>query len=269
MKSDILVIIPVHTYSQEISVMLDRALASVPKGITKVIACPLDIHESIVNDFKDKYNDGTLVVDGDSESTSFQRQVNYCVNDYKNAYQWFSVLEFDDEYTPYWFDEVERYFAENPNASMFMPLTDLVRREGEKIQYVGYGNEAPWASAFSNEIGVIDFEVLTNYFDFYATGSVININDFLEVGGLKESMKLTFWYEFMLRFTNKEKSIFVVPKIGYKHWVGRDNSMYDIYSKELNEDESTWWYNIAKEECYFTHDRNKTYENREDKEDED
>ena len=45
------------------------------------------------------------------------------------------------------------------------------------------------------------------------TGSIFNTADWKEVGGLKPQIKLTFWYEWMLRLTNKGKDIFVIPKI--------------------------------------------------------
>jgi hypothetical protein len=40
---------------------------------------------------------------------------------------------------------------------------------------------------------------------------------FKTIGGYKPSIKLTFNYEFLLRFTNTGRNIMVIPKMGYKH----------------------------------------------------
>ena len=114
-------------------------------------------------------------------------------------------------------------------------------------EYIGVKNEAPWASSFSNEIGYIDYECLDSFFDFYPTGCVFNTEDWLEVGGLKPSIELTFWYEFMLRMTNSGKKIYVIPKVGYNHYVNRENSLFDIYSKTITNEEAEQWFNTAKE----------------------
>ena len=118
--------------------------------------------------------------------------------------------------------------------------------------YIGFGNEAPWASSFSNEIGFIDNECLQNYFDFYMTGSIFNTDDWKEVGGLKPMIKITFWYEWLLRMTNKGKKIYVIPKVGYNHKLGRNGSIVDTYRKTVGEDESNFFFELAKRE-YFYH----------------
>lgn len=259
---EIVVIIPVHEYDTDVKNMLSAAIESV-KNKKICISCSKEIKKGIEKDFE-----LPLMFATEAKNNSFQSLVNAGVKFLnKNKYNWFSVLEFDDTYTPYWFDEVERYFSANPDVSVFMPLTHLVKQNGEeKVMFLGYGNEAPWASAFSNEIGFVDFEVLSNYFDFYLTGSVINVSDFITVGCLKESMKLVFWYEFLLRLTNKEKKVYVVPKVGYTHLVDRKNSLFDIYKNTLDKEETEWWYDLAKQECYFLKDRNKTYNKNEEEE---
>ncbi len=76
---------------------------------------------------------------------------------------------------------------------------------------------------------------------------------------LKESIKLTFWYEFMLRALKKGEKFYVIPKIGYRHILGRDNSLLMQYRKEIDEKESDFWFRTAKSESFFDKDRNKTY----------
>lgn len=254
---EIVVVIPVHEYDQSIKEMLSRAIESIPTGKRVCITCTDEIKEKIEGDFKQ-----ALMFCTNAKSTSFQALINAAVKFLsKNNYKWFSILEFDDTYTPYWFGEAERYYSANPDVSIFMPLTHLVKEgKDENISFFGYGNEAPWASAFSNEIGFVDYEVLSNYFDFYLTGSIFNVDDFIYAGYLKESIKLVFWYEFLLRLTSKNKKVYVVPKVGYTHLVDRKNSLFDIYKSTLSEKEIEWWYDLAKQECHYLKDRNKTYE---------
>ena len=46
-------------------------------------------------------------------------------------------------------------------------------------------------------------------------------------------MKLTFWYEYLLRAVNNGKKIYVIPKVGYRHHILRDDSLSDFYSKNM------------------------------------
>jgi hypothetical protein len=194
------------------------------------------------------------------DGTSFAELVENGVKAFNNNpdVKWFSILEFDDTYTPIWLDNVKKYIDFMPETSVFMCLEDITDFNNGK--YIGFGNEAAWASSFSNEIGYIDNDCLQNYFDFYLTGSVFNIKDWLEVGGLKPSIKITFWYEWMLRATSKGKKIFVIPKVGYNHTLGRESSLVETYKKEIDKNETQWWFDLAKRESYFKEDRKKTYE---------
>ena len=98
------------------------------------------------------------------------------------------------------------------------------------------------------------------YFDFYLTGGVYRTSDWIECGGLKPSIKLTFWYEYLLRATNKGQKVYVIPKLGYKHYLNRPQSLLDIYTHTVDEKESKWWYDLSKEEFIHKEDRNKTYD---------
>jgi hypothetical protein len=136
-----------------------------------------------------------------------------------------------------------------PDTSVFMCLEDITDFNNGK--YIGFGNAEAYASAFSNELGFIDYDCLQNYFDFYLTGSVFNIKDWIEVGGLKTNIKLTFWYEWLLRATNKNKKVFVIPKVGYNHSLGREGSLVNIYRKNMSQDEIQWHFDLAKREHFF------------------
>lgn len=252
---DITVIIPVHEHNDFVKSLLNRAIVSVPSEYKIVVSTSLEVDFSYLTE---EYSNVNILTN--SAKNDFCSLVNYAVNEIDT--KWFSILEFDDEYTNIWFNNVEKYIEYNPEVSVFLPLEELI--DFNQNKFIGYGNEAPWASSFSNEIGYIDNDCLQQYFDFYLTGAIFNTDDWKTYGGLKPSIKISFWYEFLLRITNKGKKVFVIPKLGYKHYVDRENSLYDIYRKTIDEKESTWYFELAKQECFYIQDRNKTYENKEE-----
>lgn len=247
--SDITVIIPVHEWNENVEKLFGEAVKSVPKDIQIIVSTTSKIaKEGWTNKYKIVKHD---------KSTSFQSLVNAGVNEVKT--EWFSILEFDDEYSPIWFDNFIKYQEYNQQYNIFLPLNDLYNVEGGKDEFVGNGNEAVWAASFSDEIGVIDERSLDDYFDFYLTGGIFRKSTWDEIGGLKESIKLTFWYEFMLRASHKGEKIYVVPKVGYAHILGRDGSLMVQYRSEMDTNESDFWYKIAKKESYHKEDRNRVY----------
>lgn len=255
-----LVIIPVHEYNETVKVLLERALASVPSKYSVVISTTDELNRKYNKElnqllqFDNQTSATRSIVVNTTNKSDFCTLVNNAVSD---EYKWFSILEFDDEYTDIWFDNVEKFLEFKADVSVFLPLTELV--DSENGRFISYGNEAPWASSFSETIGYIDYECLGDFFDFYLTGGVFNVQDWLNVGGLKSSMKLTFWYEFLLRLTNNNKKVYVIPKLGYKHTANRVGSLYSLYNDTITEKEAAWWYKTAKEECFFTQDRNTEY----------
>ena len=194
----------------------------------------------------------------ENENTWFSAQINAAVKKVKTDY--FAILEYDDEFTPIWFDNVVKYINTGDDISVFLPLTEVFDAEHKEVGPVGYVNEAVWASSFSEKLGYFDNECLQDYLIFNTTGGVFRTKDFIEVGGLKESMKLSFWYEFLLRTLNKEKNVFVIPKVGYFHIVNRTGSLADEYAKTMSERESEFWIELARKEYLYKKDRNKTYE---------
>lgn len=254
---NLIVVIPVHEFNDEVGKLLTNAINSVQENIEVRVSCKKGLENKIKKFLKD-WSDIKIIA---NEKSDFASLVN---NGIKNS-KYFSILEFDDEYTPIWFNNVEKYIETMPDVSVFIPLTDIVDFDTKKFS--GCGNEAPWASAFSNNIGFIDNDCLQNFFDFYMTGSVFNTDDWNEVGGLKPSIKLTFWYEYMLRATNKDQKIFVVPKVGYNHYMGRKDSLTENYRENMSKEEQEFWFKLAKKEYFFKEDRNKTFENQTETED--
>lgn len=250
---DITIIVPVVNMENEKNKELFiRAIESIDDSQIIVVGPENDI-KTIENL---KLSKIMRVLVNKSQDTSYAFQVNYAVKDVKTTY--FSVLEFDDTYTSIWFKNVQQYLdADTEDTFAFLPLTEVI---DVNMGPVGFANEAVWASSFSEEIGCYDLQCLEDYLDFNTSGGIFKTQDFITLGSLKASMKLSFWYEFLLRATYKGKRIFVIPKIGYNHFIGREDSLSYIYGNNMSEAEANWWINLAKKEYFFPHDRNKTYQ---------
>lgn len=256
---ELVVIIPMNEFGKENIELLNKAVESVPSELNVLLSIPKGIDGKKLKGISDR-----LGVVSESEGSSFAELVNAAANVIEE--KWFSILEFDDTYTPIWYDNAKKYIEFMPSTSVFMYLEDIT--DFNNGNYLGFGNEAAWASSFSNEIGFLDNDCLQNYFDFYMTGSIFNTADWREIGGLKPSIKITFWYEWLLRMTNKGKTVYVIPKVGYNHKLGRKGSLVETYKETVDQDETQFWFDLAKRESLFKEDRNKTYEQyKEDTED--
>ena len=250
---DIVVIIPVHEISDDVRELLPRAIKSVPKGMEIRVSCANGLSEGLKEIIGNNKNVVLYEDENENSGNGFQKLVNQAVGESN----WFTILEFDDEFTEIWLNNALKYIDFKPEISVLMCMEDMFDDKGE---YIGIGNDAPWASSFSNELGYIDNDCLNDYFDFYMTGSLFNTSDWETCGGLKESMKVTFWYEFMLRLTQMGKQIFVMPKVGYKHMLGRKGSLIEIYKETISDEEGQWWFDLARQEYFFKEDRNKAYQ---------
>lgn len=257
---DIAVIIPVHELKDDTEKsLLIRAINNVKNcqkyyehKLTTYIVTPLDLGNDICNECEVLINDG---------ATDFCSQINFAAKNVKEEY--FSILEFDDEYNEKWFSMASKYFYTNEDVSLFLPINvQIISKDG----YRQFGNETPWAMEFTQEIGYIDFNCLANYYGFNITGGIFNRNDFNRIGGLKPSIQVAFNYEFLMRITNKKLKVFVVPKEGYKHVIDRDNSLTDICGGKFKQEEVDKWYALAQQEYQYDEDRGVTIYNMDNKE---
>lgn len=260
---DITVIIPVHKADDETKNYYCSAVNSVIanketfNGMLKIITvCPNNIAHTIKNYGTSLDGVEITIIENDG-NTDFCTQINEAVKVVDTDY--FSIMEYDDAYSSKWFKMVSDYLYTNEDVSVFLPINVLCNPEMTMWQF---GNEMIWASSFSNEIGYIDFECLDNCYTFNLTGGVFNTNDFKAVGGFKPSIKVAFNYELLLRMTNKGLKVFVVPKEGYRHTIGRSGSLTEEYMKEFSTEDIQKWFDLAKREYLYTEDRNKTILNR-------
>lgn len=239
---ELVVIIPMHEFGKENIELLNKAVESVPSDVNVLLSIKKGTDGRKLKGISDR-----LGIVQESDGDSFAELVNAAVDNIEE--KWFSILEFDDTYTPIWLDNAKKYIDFMPDTSVFMFLEDITDFNNGK--YIGFGNAEAWASSFSNEIGYIDNDCLQNYFDFYLTGSIFNTSDWKEIGGLKPQVKLTFWYEWLLRITNKSKKVFVIPKVGYNHTLNRKDSLVEKYRNSMSKEEIEFNFDLAKREYFF------------------
>lgn len=260
--SNTTVIIPIHKLENERELkMAKRAIQSVVKQkvetlpdilvVTSASVGPSQAAElrSAVGKAKVTYTQ--VLKDGE---TDFASMVNFGVSQIKTTN--FSILEFDDEFTDIYFGYVEKYLKADPKVSILLPMVAETNLDNELLRY---SNEVPWVKDFSKEVGTVDHEGLQNYAGVNLTGAVINTSQFQAVKGLKSNLPAVFNYEFLLRLTNQDDSRIVsIPKIGYLHKNGRENSLFAQYMKgkdKLSQPEFTFWFETAKKEFEYLEQR--------------
>lgn len=262
--NDITIIIPIHTLNKTTKTTLKKAVDSILKNregytygsLKTVMVVPTNFEylEFLNKEYVNKHTD-FFICENDGK-TDFCNQINKGVDYIKenNLSEFFSILEYDDEYAAKWFKMAREYYFGNEDVSVFLPVN--VQCNEDKTNW-GFCNEVVLASSFSNEIGFIDKDCLENCSSFNLTGGIFKLKDFVEIGGLKPSIQIAFNYEFLLRMTNKNYKVYVVPKEGYMHILGRDGSLVDWCNKNMSEETITKWFELAKRECVYTEDRNK------------
>lgn len=256
---DLTVIIPLVEYNEELSTYYNRSIASIVRNdeaeeTSIIFVGPSSSINYIKNTFT--FTSREVLYIENNKNTELQFQINKAVKDVKTTY--FSILEFDDAYTNFWFKNVEEHVKAQPETSLFLPLIEVFDDEHFDAGAISYANEPVWASFFSDEIGYIDNASLQNFFNFIISGGVFKKNDFVSVGGLKSNIKIFFWYELLLRMTHNDKRIYVIPKVGCEHVINRKDSLTAQFMA-IEQDEIDFWFETAKDEHLYKADRKKTF----------
>lgn len=182
-------------------------------------------------------------------------QINFGVQHVTTEY--FAIMEMDDKFNPKWFKMFNDYLDTHEDVGIFLPINVV---HNVKNDYREFVNDIVWAASFSNEIGYIDYDCLNTTASFNLTGGIFKTSEWL---GYKPSIKLAFNYEYLLRATNpksethKPVKVYVIPKEGYYHDIFRPGSLIDQYEKELSDDTTELWFDLAKREHFYDEDRNK------------
>jgi len=259
---DLTIILPIHLTNEKTDELFKNAIKSVSTQTVEDKPKLLVVRSSDtkLKAYLEQFDFGELDVEivENTEDTSFTGQVNFGVE--KVTTKWFSVLEYDDEYSTIWFSNVNKYSNTYDDVDIFLPLVVDVTSEGE---FINFTNEAVWAMNFSDKMGYLDNQCLLRYPNFQTSGMVINKEKFDEIGGFKSSVRLTFVYEFLLRATYNDLKAFTIPKVGYKHTNMRPDSLFWNYKyKEeelIDSTEANFWIETAKKEYFFTTDRGIKY----------
>ena len=211
--------------------------------------------ETFLVNFLNDYDFGDLNVVKElwGETPNFADQINHGIKTSKS--KWVSFLEFDDEYSKIWFDNVRKYSEIYSDVSVFLPIVVDV---DAKLVFAGFTNEATFALNLTSEMGYLTNELLQNFQNFQIAGAVYKKEIFESFGYIKPSFKLTFGYEFLLRLTYNSVKIMTIPKIGYKHMNLREGSIFWNYKngdEKLSQEEIKFWIDSTKKEYFFINDR--------------
>jgi len=259
----ITIIIPVHEFNEVIAGYLDKALESVAKqefltettNVAIVYAASLETELSnYITAFQVKsFIQLPIQLVKNEGKTDYQSQVNLGVESINTDY--FSVLEFDDEFGTTFIRNANKYTSSYPEIDVFLTMMIEVNEKNEGIKLT---NETVWAQQFvgeNGEMGYLNTAALKQYTDFKLSGAVIKKSEFKNIGGYKSNVKLTFMYEFLLRALNNACKVYSIPKIGYKHLATREDSLFGDYSKNMPMDERKFWFDTANREANFISDR--------------
>jgi hypothetical protein len=254
---NITVLLPIHIINDYYKELLDNAISSVEQFYNDVkltIICPPDVSKTITSN-SDKLEIKILVNNG---LTDFCSQINKGIDDCDT--EWFSILEVDDEFNPVWIKSMNEYMREYDDVQVFLPIVKDVNVDGKIISFT---NESVWAYGFSDKQGFLDNEILLDFQNYQISGGVYKTDKIKEMGKLKENIKLTFGYEFLLRLTHNGVKIMTVPKIGYQHVNFREESLFWSYKNDentkLSEKEVKFWLETAKKEFFFKNKRDISY----------
>ena len=255
---NITVILPLHKLDDDYKVMLDNALSSIEdfhNDVKVSIVCPSKLKKDLEN-LSEKLEIEIVVNNGE---TDFCSQVNLGIE--KCETEWFTILEVDDEYKPVWLKSINDYVKIYKDVDAFLPIVKDINPEGK---FTSFTNESAWAYGFTEKQGFLDNEVLLDFQNYQISGGLYKTQVIKDNGSLKENIKLTFGYEFLLRLTHNNVKIMTVPRVGYQHLNFREDSLFWLYKNDetnkVTEDEAKFWLETAKKEFFFKNKRDVNYE---------
>ena len=255
---NITVILPVHRIEDSYRVMLDNAIKSVEQfheDVKLMIVCPSSVKTELTN--ISEVLDINIVTN--NSKTDFCSQVNLGIE--KCDTEWFSILEIDDEYKSIWLKSTNEYVKTYTDVDVFLPVVKDINTDGN---FVSFTNESTWAYGFTEKQGVLDNEVLLDFQNYQISGGLYRTQVIKDNGSLKENIKLTFGYEFLLRLTHNNIKVMTVPRVGYQHLNFREDSLFWSYKNDdtnkVSEDEAKFWLETAKKEFFFKNKRDVNYE---------
>ena len=208
-------------------------------------------------------------------SKIFNRTFNLALD---NGYESISIVEAEDSFSLKWFELADVYAKENPEVSVLLPLM----RNSINGTFTGLLNEAAWAEGMAEEAGKVDINLLMRFNCVNPLGAVYKVQPIKEYSEtqdqksyypMKESMKLSHYYEFFLRMIYNDLKVMTIPRLGYELRIVRkeiytdstcklpqDITMYPADRGGVTPEEGRYWFELAKKEYFFDEDRKKAYE---------
>jgi hypothetical protein len=251
------VILPVHKWNDDYKIMFDNAFKSVERfynDVKLLIVAP----KNVLSNIKIEQTNLECVIIENKGKTDFCSQINLGIDNCET--EWFSILEIDDEYNKNWVNLFNEYSNENPDVDVFLSLVKDINVEGN---FLSYTNESTWAYGFTDKQGLLDNAALLEYQNFQISGGIYRTSKIEEYGKLKENIKLTFGYEFLLRLTFNNLKIMTIPRVGYQHVNFREDSLFWSYKNsdkdKLDSNEVKFWLDTAKKEFFFKNVRDINY----------
>jgi hypothetical protein len=252
---NITVILPVHKLDDDYKLMIENAISSVKEfhnDVKLLIVAPNKLKKQFDNmEFGQKLE---IKFEYHNTDSNFCNQINVGLE--KVDTEWFSILEVDDEYKPTWVKHMTQYIENNKDVDVFLPIVKDIDNQGA---FASFTNESVWAYGFTDKQGLLDNETLLEYQNYQISGGLYRTKTIKENGGLKDNIKLTFGYEFLLRLTHNAVKIMAIPRIGYVHVNFREDSLFWSYKNDdknkLSENEVKFWMETAKKEFFYTNKR--------------
>jgi hypothetical protein len=194
-----------------------------------------------------------------------------------NGYETISFVEPEDSFSLKWFKTAEIFMSENPDLSIFLPLV----KNSINGTFTGLINEACWAEGQSEEAGKTDINLLMKYNCVNPLGAVFKIEPIAEYSELdttgkyfpmKESLKVSHYYEFFMRMVYNDLKVFTVQRLGYEMRITRkevfkdstcklpqDITSYPSERGGISPEEGRFYVELARKEYFFDKDRKKVF----------
>lgn len=232
--------------------------------------------ETVINEIETdgSINYGFCEISADGFASVFNQLFNFAS---EMGYEFFSVVEQEDIISPNWYANAEKYAEENNSIHVFLPLI----RYNVNGVFNSFMNEAAWAEGMTEEAGKTDMNLLLRYSCIIPLGALFRIDsvkEYSESGDsgflpMKESFKISHYYEFFLRMVYNDLKVLTVPRIGYEMRalnkkvfhstsakIPQNITQFAIEDGGMTQEEVRFWLELAKKEYFFDEDRKKVYE---------
>ncbi|MBQ3989354.1 MAG: hypothetical protein II630_00815, partial [Bacteroidales bacterium] len=138
---DLTVIVPLHIFNEDVKKECENSFEKLKDAINtythgQVYTDVVGPKEVVENELFKQFISGVgfevspIVNDG---PTDFCSQINHAVTFVKTDH--FSIMEFDDEYSPKWFNMAYDYFVGDESISIMLPVNMYHNELGEDWQY--------------------------------------------------------------------------------------------------------------------------------------